>query len=499
MEDRALNRVYTGRECRELDRIAIEEFGIPGFELMMRAGRAAFSELLARWPDASCLTILCGKGNNAGDGYVIGGLAREIGMAVQLVQLGDAADLAGDAARARDWAVERGVLIEPGPERALRGDVLVDALLGTGIKGELKPAYREQVEAVNGSGISVLAVDVPTGVDADTGAACEPSVRADVTVTFIARKLGLVTGPGASFCGNLVLAGLGVPDQVYDSVAGTALLLHENLEALPARDANAYKQALGHLVVVGGDHTMGGAALMAGEAALRVGAGLVSVVTRPAHRPAILARRPELMVVDADDDQSRREVLARATTIVLGPGLGRSAWGERLSREALALGKPAVIDADGLYWLATGALEPTAPVIITPHSGEAAMLLDSTSAAIQADRVTAVEHLAEKVAGVAVLKGAGTLIAEQLGSTSRLAGVCGHGNPGMASAGMGDVLSGIIGGLLAQHDVLLSAAVRGVCLHSAAADVVARQVGQRSMLATDLLPEVVSMLAAAEQ
>jgi hydroxyethylthiazole kinase-like uncharacterized protein yjeF len=499
VEDRALNRVYTGRECRELDRIAIEEFGISGFELMKRAGQAAFSELLARWPDASCLTILCGKGNNAGDGYIIGGLAREIGMAVQLIQLGDAGELAGDAARARDWAVERGVAIEPGPERALRGDVVVDALLGTGIAGELRPAYREQVEAANASGIGVLAVDVPTGVDADTGAATDPCVRADVTVTFIGRKLGLVTGPGASFCGDVVLAGLGVPDQVYGSVAGTALLVNEHLGTLPARDANAYKQALGHLVVIGGDRNMGGAALMAGEAALRVGAGLVSVVTRAAHRPAILARRPELMVVDADDDEGRRDVLARATTVVLGPGLGRSAWGERLAREALALGKPAVIDADGLYWIATSALEPSAPVIITPHSGEAAMLLDATAAAIQADRVTAVKDLAEKVGGVAVLKGAGTLIAEHRGSTSRLAGVCGHGNPGMASAGMGDVLSGIIGGLLAQRDAPVDAAVRGVCLHSAAADVVARQVGQRSMLATDLLPEVMSMLAAGEQ
>ncbi len=499
MEDRALNRVYTGRECRELDRIAIEEFGIPGFDLMKRAGQAAFSELLARWPDASSVTILCGKGNNAGDGYIIAGLAREIGMAVQLVQLGDAAELAGDAARARDWAIGRGVAVEPGPQRALRGDVLVDALLGTGISGELRPSYREQVEIANGSGIGVLAVDVPTGVDADTGAACDPAIKADVTVTFIGRKLGLVTGPGASLCGSLVLAALGVPDQVYDSVAGAALLVNDDLPALPARDVNAYKQALGHLVVIGGDRNMGGAALMAGEAALRSGAGLVSVVTRAAHRPAILARRPELMVVDADDAEGRHDVLARATTVVLGPGLGRAGWGENLAREAVGLGKPAVIDADGLYWLAAGSLEPSAPVIITPHSGEAATLLDRTSAAIQADRVTAVKDLAAKVGGVAVLKGAGTLIAELRGSTSVLTGICGHGNPGMASAGMGDVLSGIVGGLLAQQQAPLDAAVRGVCLHSAAADLVARQVGQRSMLATDLLPEVMSMLAAGER
>lgn len=488
--------MYTGRECRELDRIAIEDFGIPGFELMKRAGQAAFSELLARWPEAASITVFCGKGNNAGDGYIIAGLAREIGMAVQLVQLGDAGALQGDAARARDWAVERGVVIEAGPEKTLRGEVLIDALLGTGITGELRLPYREQVDVINDSGLGVLAVDVPTGVNADTGAACDPSVRADVTVTFIGGKLGLLTGPGASCRGTVVLARLGVPDQVYDSVAGTPVLSIEHLAKLPARDANAYKQALGHLVVIGGDRNMGGAALMAAEAALRVGAGLVSVVTRAAHRPAILARRPELMVVDADDDEARCEVLARATTLVLGPGLGRSAWGEHLAREAVALGKPSVIDADGLFWLAAGALEPSAPVVVTPHSGEAAMLLDSSAAAVQADRLQAAKELARRVGGVAVLKGAGTVIAEQRGSKSVLAGVCGHGNPGMASAGMGDVLSGIVGGLLAQQEAPLAAAVRGVCLHSAAADAVARQVGQRSMLATDLLPEVMAMLRA---
>jgi NAD(P)H-hydrate epimerase len=471
---------------------------------MLRAGRAAFAELLARWPEAGSLSICCGKGNNAGDGYIIAGLALEIGVSVELVQLGDAGELRGDAARARDWALDRGVEILTGPTAQLRGEVVVDALLGTGISGELRPAYADMARTINSSGRGVLAVDIPTGVNADTGAACEGSVRADVTVTFIGRKLGLYTGPGVSLCGDVVYAALGVPAQVYRAQVGSPLLRYAQLPRLQARDANAYKQALGHVVIVGGDHSMGGATLMAGEAALRVGAGLVSIVTRASHRPAILSRRPELMVVDADDDEARRELLGRATTLIVGPGLGRSDWSHRLLLEALQIGRPVVLDADGLHGFATLDLAASAqvgdaPIIVTPHAGEAALMLGTTSSEIQADRVSAAKQLAARVSGVAVLKGAGTLIAVDRDEGPALAGVCGHGNPGMASAGMGDVLSGVVGGLLAQHLTPAQAAVRGVCLHSAAADVVAEQIGQRSILATDLFAPMMQMLRDSEQ
>ncbi len=494
-----LEQLYTGAECRELDRIAIEEHGIDGFELMRRAGRAAFAELLTRWPEAGSLSICCGKGNNAGDGYIIAGLAREIGVSVELVQLGDPKQLRGTAARARDWAVNRGVDILSGPTDVLRGDVVVDALLGTGIVGDLRPAYEDMVKVINNAGCGVLAVDIPTGVNADTGSACEVSVRADVTVTFIGRKLGLYTGPGVSLCGDVVYAGLGVPDAVFRSARGCSLLRYAQLPALEPRDANAYKQALGHVAVIGGDHNMGGAALMAAEAALRVGAGLVSVVTRACHRSAMLSRRPELMVVDADDDEARQELLTRATTLIVGPGLGRSSWGHKLLIEAISLGKPVLLDADGLHGFATLGLQSSGPIIVTPHAGEAAVMLETTSRRIQSDRINAVKRLAKRVSGVAVLKGAGTVIAECGEHGPMLAGVCGHGNPGMASAGMGDVLSGVVGGLLAQHIAPAHAAVRGVCLHSAAADAAAEQVGQRSLLASDLLPAMMEILRDSEQ
>lgn len=493
-----MEQLYTGAQCRDLDRVAIDQHGIPGFELMQRAGRAAFNELLSRWPAARALSICAGKGNNAGDGYIIAGLAREMGMVVELVQLGDAAELSGDAGLARDWAMRRDVQISPGPVELLQGDVIVDALLGTGISGPLRPAYRDMVRCINRSGVGVLAVDIPTGVHADTGTVAEVAVRADVTVTFIGRKLGLHTGPGVSFCGEEVFFDLGVPAAIYAQLPGCPLLRCADLEGLPVREANAYKQALGHVVVVGGDHSMGGATLMAGEAALRAGAGLVSVVTRAAHRPALLARRPELMVVDADDAGARGEVLERATTMIIGPGLGRGPWGRELLQESMACGIPAVLDADGLNGLAALGLHPSGPLVITPHAGEAAQLLGGSSADIQADRVAAAKRLAERVAGVAVLKGAGTVVAQCESGVAELVGVCGHGNPGMATAGMGDVLSGVIGGLLAQRLSVRDAAVWGVCMHSAAADLVAEQLGQRSMLATDLLEPMMRILRDSE-
>lgn len=506
-DDRSQPALYTAAQCRELDRLAIEDQAIPGFELMQRAGRAAFRVLLDLWPDCGRLLVCCGKGNNAGDGYLVAGLARETGLEVLLWQLGDPGELEGDAARARDWAAGRGVRALAGPPGELRGDVVVDALLGTGLRGELQEAYAATAAAVNSSGLPVLAIDIPTGVSADTGAAAAGSVRATVTVTFIGRKLGLFTGPGVSHAGTVVFDDLGVPSAVYRNQRGIPLLRYPTLPdryRLAPRDPNVYKHALGHLVVVGGDHSMGGAPLMAAEAALRTGAGMVTVVTRAGHRPAILARCPELMVVDGDDGALRGEVLEKASALVVGPGLGRGPWGEMLLREALAAGLPTLVDADGLGLLARSAVSPRVPLVITPHAGEAARLLDRSTAEIQGDRPGAARALAELAGGAAVLKGAGTLLAG-VGQPGRgvdeadLLGVCGHGNPGMASAGMGDVLSGVIGGFLAQGMGVAEAAVAGTCLHGFAADRAALTRGQRSLLATDLLEPLIGILAEEER
>ena len=499
-----MTRVYTAAGCRELDRLAIEDYGIPGFTLMRRAGEAAFHALIQRWPDARRVTVYCGKGNNAGDGYIIAGLAREYLLDVTLIQLGDAATLRGDAARARDWALQRGVEIR-GPGGAVDADVVVDALLGTGLAGAVREPFASAIDAINASRVPVLAVDVPSGVSADSGAVLGTAVGAELTVTFIGHKLGLHTGPALDCRGDLVFADLGVPSAVLQRVGGWPLFNFPALEGayrLPRRAANAYKQALGHVAVVGGDGNMGGAPIMAAEAALRTGAGMVTMVTRAAHRPAVLARRPEVMVADADDADQRRSAFDRATCLVVGPGLGRTAWAEALLKETLALGKPMLLDADALNLLAELDLRPSGPVVVTPHAGEAARLLGIGSGAVQDDRPRAVLGVASRVNGVAVLKGAGSLIAGPVaapgapgGAEPQLLGVCAHGNPGMATAGMGDVLSGVIGGCLAQGLEPAPAAVIGTCLHSYAGDLAAGELGQRSLLATDLLPHLVRALA----
>lgn len=495
--------LYTAAQCRELDRLAIAR-GVAGFDLMLRAGRSAFRELLQRWPEARRVAVCCGRGNNAGDGYIIAGLAREAGLEVTVHQIGDAGSLQGDAARARDWAGARGVSALPAAPTLLDAQVVVDALLGTGIEGPLREPFALCTAAINASGRPVLAVDMPTGVSADTGAATTGAVHADLTVTFIGRKLGLFTGAGVSHAGTVVFDDLGTDAGVYRAVGGCPWLHYDTLPAafrLPARDANVYKHALGHLAVVGGDESMGGAPLMAAEAALRCGAGMVTLVTRAAHRPAVLARRPEIMVVDADDAAARQALLERASTVVVGPGLGRASWGRVLLEEALALDKPTVLDADGLFHFAAqpSRSSRTAGLIITPHVAEAARLLGSKPDAVQSDRPRAVRALAQRAGGVAVLKGAGTLLAAAPGAEDargELLGLCAHGNPGMASAGMGDVLSGIIGGFLAQGLSAPAAAVAGTCLHGRAADRAAERLGPRSLLAMDLLPSMVEILAA---
>ncbi|MEZ5553583.1 MAG: NAD(P)H-hydrate dehydratase [Pseudomonadales bacterium] len=497
-------QLYSAEQCRTLDRLALDSLEISGFELMQRAGRAAFNELIHRWPQARTLTVYCGKGNNAGDGYIIAGLARALGLEVDVLETGAGA-LKGDALLARNWVLERDVhprdvsLIGELPP----ADVVVDALLGTGLTGALRPPFAALVARINTSGRPVLAVDIPSGVNADTGAVVDAAVRADVTVTFIGRKIGLTTGAGLEHAGEVVFADLGVDAASRRQLQGVNwLTLSALLEwrPLPVRTAAAYKQALGHVVVVGGDRSMGGAPLMAAEAALRSGAGMVTVVTRGAHRNAILSRRPELMVVDADSETERAEAFSRASLFVLGPGLGRDDWGHRLLQAVLDTGKRVVIDADGLNGLVELGATPAAPCVITPHVGEAARLLGESSAGIQADRPGAACRLARRVGGIAVLKGAGTVVAgcpdaspEQAGSAAVL-GICAHGNPGMATAGMGDVLAGIIGGLWAQGADEQTAALTGVCLHSRAADLAVKQVGERSLLATDLLPHLMTLL-----
>ena len=460
-------RVHTGSQTRTFDRRAMDDFSIPGIRLMLRAGRAAFNALRARWPDARRLTVVCGAGNNGGDGYVVAGLARDAGLDVQLIEVADAAKLRGDAATARRFALER--LGEAGAgDWPARGEVIVDALLGTGARCAVREPYQAALDRINAAGKPVLAVDVPSGVNADTGGLHTAApVRAALTITFVAAKIGLVTGAAVDYVGDLIVDDIGVPEAAR-AAPGVAVLQGAGLAGL-ARRPNAHKGDFGRLLVVGGETDMGGAVALAGEAALRVGAGFVTVATRGANRSAILARRPELMVRAADAADGLEDVLESATAIAAGPGLGRGAWGAALLAQCLAAGKPLVVDADGLNILAAkdgpGPADLPPGAVLTPHPGEAARLLGKDSQWVQENRPDAATKLS-RPAAIVVLKGAGTLIAD----AGALRSICLLGNPGMATAGSGDVLTGVIGALLARGFAPVEAAELGVWLHARAGD-----------------------------
>ncbi len=483
-------RLYRTEQVRELDRLAIEVHGVSGYELMNRAAAAAFRACRERWPHLQHVTVCCGGGNNGGDGYVLARLARMAGLEVQLIALRRPDELGGDAARAaRDWLAGGGRV--DAADAAIEGEVIVDALLGTGLKAAPAAEWAELIGRINRSGRPIMAMDVPSGLDADTGMAKGAAVRADLTVSFVGNKRGLYTGQGGRWCGQRLFADLELPLDVHAAVAADAHLLHATdlRGLLPPRAMDVHKGDLGHVLVVGGNHGMAGAALLAAMAALRSGAGLVSLATRAEHAALVLAAQPELMAHGAETLELLDARIERADVIALGPGLGQDEWSQALYRRVLASDVPRVLDADALNWLAVGG-QSAGYAVLTPHPGEAARLLGISVAEVQADRFAAARELARRYEAVVVLKGHGTLIADFAG---RLA-VCPYGNPAMASAGMGDALTGIIASLVGQGLSCFDAACGGVVAHALAGDAAA--VGRRQILATDLINRLAGVLPA---
>ncbi len=477
------NGIYTAEQVRALDRHAIEACGIAGYTLMNRAATAAFEVLLAQWPLARRVLVLCGGGNNGGDGYVLARLAAAAGLDVVAIALAPRERLRDDALRAYEDAEAAGVPIRPFNIFDFAGtDLVVDAMFGTGLDRPVDPAMSAVIERVNKCGLPVLSLDVPSGLHSDTGHVMGCAVHATRTVSFVGMKLGCHVGQGPAYCGELHFSDLGIPPREgeLDPPALERLdpaLLHE---LLGPRARDAHKGLFGHVLVVGGGLGMPGAVRLSAEACLRSGAGLVSVATRGRNVDAVMAARPELMVHSIDDVSRLGELLGRAELVVLGPGLGRDAWAEEVFDVAMRAEKPMVVDADALNLLAAKPMRRE-DWILTPHPGEAARLLMTDVPGIQEDRLSALFLLVERYGGVVVLKGAGTLI----GSTGRIPCVCPFGNPGMATAGMGDVLTGVIGGLLAQHLDPWSAARGGVLAHALAGDRAAEQ-GERGLVASDL-------------
>ena len=478
----APDRLYSIQALRELEARGVADAGDPR-ALMVRAGQAAWRTVLGHWPAARRLVVACGPGDNGGDGYELALNALRSGREVQVVQLGDGSggSRAAHAARAA-WKDAGGTTRRCGEAPLPEADLLVDAVFGIGLSRPPEGRAADLLRAINAHPAPVLALDVPSGVDAGTGHAAGAAVDADHTVEFIAAKAGLRTGAATDLAGTLSLAALQVPP---GDVAAAA----ERLDAgdlprwLRPRRRDSHKGLHGRVLCIGGDHGLGGAIMLAAEAALRAGAGLVEVLSRPLHVAPLLARLPEAMARGCDGGRADPAVLARAGIIAVGPGLGQDPWGAALFGAAVESGRPLVLDADGLNLLAGHAVELPAGTVLTPHPGEAARLLGCTTAEVQADRFAAAAALVDRYRAAVVLKGAGSLVA----APGRLPRLVDAGNPGMAVGGMGDVLTGVVAALRAQGLDAFDAASCGALLHACAGDLAAGE-GERGLLPRDLLP-----------
>ncbi len=490
---------YPASVVRALEGAVMVAEGIDSNALMQRAGAAAFEHARRRFPEARRWLVLAGAGNNAGDGFVVARLAKSQGFEAQVLLLSPSSRPRGDTATQFEALAGAEVSVAPFEGRALPPcDLIVDAMLGIGLDRPPRGRYREAIRAVNDSGAPVLAVDIPTGIHADSGAAPGVAVRATLTVTFIAEKCGLFLGDAPNHVGERVLEPLGrvSPESLREAEAAATeqpglRIFGERIgrAMLSARRRADHKGCFGHVLVVGGGAGMGGAARLAGEGALRAGAGLVSVATHPEHAAELLAGRPELMVRGVRRAGDLAPLLERATVVAVGCGLGRDPWARELFAMAGDSGLPRVTDADGLNLLAEapgrfagGGNAP--PLIITPHPGEAGRLLGCSSAQVQANRLDALAGLRRRAGGVALLKGAHTLVS----GGEKAPWVIDAGNPGMATAGMGDVLTGLVAGLWAQLPAAPPEDIAGLAafVHARAGDLAARG-GQRGMIASDLL------------
>jgi len=495
-------RLVGAAEMRAIDQAAIGGLGIPGMRLMERAGAAVAAHAVVLAPRGR-IRVVCGGGNNGGDGYVAGRLLHAAGREVEALALVPLLGLSGDARQAREEAARAGLpvrdltsaeAIQAGP-----GELLVDALLGTGLSRPpdgLFAAAIERLRALRAGGARVLAVDIPSGLSADTGRPLGACVEADRTVTFAFPKRGLLLRPGAELAGELAVADIGIPPEAAARVpVGCELVGEEEARALvPARAPDAHKGEAGRLLVIAGSPGKSGAAHLALAGALRGGAGLVTLAAREEVLPLALAGRPEAMSLSLPgngplgrgDLAPLLEAARASDALVVGPGIPRGPETAALLRELLAAArKPAVLDADALNAL-SGSREGVAglpvPAVLTPHPGEMARLCGMDIATVQADRIGLAAERARSWGCVVVLKGAGTVVADPAGPPALI----GSGNAGMATGGTGDVLAGLLGALLAGGLDARSAARAGAWVHGRAGDLAARRFGQRGLLAADL-------------
>ncbi|BBN58849.1 bifunctional ADP-dependent NAD(P)H-hydrate dehydratase/NAD(P)H-hydrate epimerase [Hydrogenovibrio marinus] len=484
-------KLFSAEQCQQLDRTAIESWNIPGLLLMKRAAFGAFLTLQNHWPKANKVTLLCGTGNNGGDGLALAQYALLTGLDVTVVIIGNPQNFKPDARQVYEELIQLGVTPVDFSKEVLNTDVIVDALLGIGINKPISGQLVDVIHAVNQSEAPVLALDIPTGVDATTGSIHGCAIKADVTISFIAHKMGLYTGVGADHIGQIIIDDLKLPEALFDTTPNLADFhdLAYWKERLPVRATSAHKGSSGTALLIGGNHSMAGAIQLSATAALRAGAGLVKVITQNEHTNMLTEQQPELMCYPTTQLD---ELLPLANAIAIGPGLGLDEWAQNLLLKTLDHLQhhqtPAVLDADALKLLAQNPkLSPQNPHwVLTPHPGEAAEMLGCTPQEIQNDRISAIYELHELYGGVILLKGNGTLIFD--GEHLEL---CPLGNPGMAVGGMGDVLTGMITSYLAQGSrqglSLMAAACLGAYRHAAIADQVVETRNLTSLIPSDII------------
>ncbi len=488
--------IFQASDIKLIEQNASQSGGYAMYELMEKAGLASWLYLQKHWPETKAITVLCGKGNNAGDGFVLARLAASEGKIVQVLCVDIEAEYKGDALTAYQALLQQNINPKTFDVSLLEDqELIVDALLGTGLSGTLRANFKAIIDAVNthisthikngNTKTPVFSIDIPSGLDSDTGTVSPIAIQATRTLTFIAMKSGMVTGHARACCGNIDLDTLGIESIDEKQFPPSAWINDAELliNSLPKRSKVAHKGDHGHLLLIGGDYGFGGAILMSAIAAARCGVGMLTIFTRDAHVAPILTQCPEAMIrsISGAEDPALMKMLANVDAVVIGPGLGKEEWGKGILDVILSSDLPMLIDADALNILAEQA-KRNAHWVMTPHPGEASRLLGIDTAEIEQNRYQAVAALQTKYDGIAVLKGAGTLITDNHQRTT----VCSEGNAGMASAGMGDILSGVIGSLLAQGVEKGLAARTGVALHARAGDLAAMN-GQKGLMATDLL------------
>lgn len=517
---------YDANKVQLNERQVATQCGIKMPELMAMAGKAAFDNIRIEFPTKKAWLIYCGKGNNGGDGCVIAKLAMAMGLSIHVIILARENQVVGDAkyhlnqlqdeitqlrsrkerdSLAQEIRITFNDNIEKvGIESSEKSyDLVVDAIFGIGFNGSLNPSYQNLIEGINLAPLPRVSIDVPSGLNASAGAVKSLAVKATLTISFIALKQGLITGKSPEYTGKLVVEGLSLQRSFHQTIVSDCFVLNKfenaklhsdiTIPNLPKRSPISHKGTFGTVLLIGGNKNYPGAISLASESALRTGAALVAVCCHSENRNIVFSKRPELMIAaNKAEDISRDIHFSKAKALVIGPGLSVDEWASALFDEAIKKDVWKVVDADALRILTTKSMNEISSyskLILTPHPGEAAALLACSIEDIETDRFTAIKKIAEKYGAICVLKGAGTLI-----SDGKTIWINTTGNAGMASGGMGDVLSGIIGALLTQFEQPLSAVKFGVFIHGLAADNIARIQGQRGMIASDIIQQLPALV-----